>query len=299
MGGETHVFSPAYQDHWFDELLDYAGHIVFNSLSQWQHFKDRALARGKSCGLRINPMHSTQDHAIYDPCVEGSRFGVLRDALDGADLSGIEGLHFHTLCEQNVDALVETLDVVERDFGDLLQQMKWLNLGGGHHITRADYDIDTLIQTLRRLRKDYDLDVYLEPGEAVVLNAGYLVTSVVDLVHNGMDIAIVDAIASAGQPAWPATSSATTPSTSRWPWATHSSSTTWPSTPWLKPTPSTACPCLPFIAAAPTPAPPSCAASATTTLRTDFESQATVLCDGRFFIFAGEVSAEIKHFCVK
>lgn len=200
MGGETHVFSPAYQDHWFDELLDYAGHIVFNSLSQWQHFKDRALARGKSCGLRINPMHSTQDHAIYDPCVEGSRFGVLRDALDGADLSGIEGLHFHTLCEQNVDALVETLDVVERDFGDLLQQMKWLNLGGGHHITRADYDIDTLIQTLRRLRKDYDLDVYLEPGEAVVLNAGYLVTSVVDLVHNGMDIAIVDASAACHMP---------------------------------------------------------------------------------------------------
>lgn len=200
MGGETHVFSPAYQDHWFDELLDYAGHIVFNSLSQWQHFKDRALARGKSCGLRINPMHSTQDHAIYDPCVEGSRFGVLRDALNGADLSGIEGLHFHTLCEQNVDALVETLDVVERDFGDLLQQMKWLNLGGGHHITRADYDIDTLIQTLRRLRKDYDLDVYLEPGEAVVLNAGYLVTSVVDLVHNGMDIAIVDASAACHMP---------------------------------------------------------------------------------------------------
>lgn len=200
MGGETHVFSPAYQDHWFDELLDYAGHIVFNSLSQWQHFKDRALARGKSCGLRINPMHSTQDHAIYDPCVEGSRFGVLRDTLDVADLSGIEGLHFHTLCEQNVDALVETLDVVERDFGDLLQQMKWLNLGGGHHITRADYDIDTLIQTLRRLRKDYDLDVYLEPGEAVVLNAGYLVTSVVDLVHNGMDIAIVDASAACHMP---------------------------------------------------------------------------------------------------
>ena len=200
MGGETHVFCPAYQDYWFDEVLTYADDVVFNSLSQWQHFKDRALAAGVSSGLRINPMHSTQDHAIYDPCVEGSRFGVLAADLHAADLSGIEGLHFHTLCEQNVDALVETLEVVERDFGDLLPQMKWLNLGGGHHITRADYDIETLIATVRRLRETYGVEVYLEPGEAVVLNAGYLVTSVVDLVHNGMDIAIVDASAACHMP---------------------------------------------------------------------------------------------------
>ena len=200
MGGETHVFCPAYQDYWFDEVLTYADDVVFNSLSQWQHFKDRALAAGVSSGLRINPMHSTQDHAIYDPCVEGSRFGVLAAELHAADLSGIEGLHFHTLCEQNVDALVETLEVVERDFGDLLPQMKWLNLGGGHHITRADYDIETLIATVRRLRETYGVEVYLEPGEAVVLNAGYLVTSVVDLVHNGMDIAIVDASAACHMP---------------------------------------------------------------------------------------------------
>ena len=200
MGGETHVFCPAYQDQWFDELLAYADDIVFNSLAQWQQFKDRALAAGKSCGLRINPMHSTQDHAIYDPCVEGSRFGVLAAELHAADLSGIEGLHFHTLCEQNADALVETLEVVERDFGDLLPQMKWLNLGGGHHITRLDYDVETLIATVRRLRETYGVEVYLEPGEAVVLNAGYLVTSVVDLVHNGMDIAIVDASAACHMP---------------------------------------------------------------------------------------------------
>ncbi|MDO4280961.1 MAG: carboxynorspermidine decarboxylase [Peptococcaceae bacterium] len=200
MGGETHVFCPAYQDSWFDALLTYADHLVFNSLSQWQHFRARALAAGKSCGLRINPAHSTQEAAIYDPCAPGSRFGILRADLEGADLSGIDGLHFHTLCEQNVDALVETLEVVERDFGDLLHQMKWLNLGGGHHITRADYDVETLIRTVKRLRETYDLDVYLEPGEAVVLNAGYLVASVVDLVHNDLDIAVLDTSAACHMP---------------------------------------------------------------------------------------------------
>ncbi len=200
MGGETHVFCPAYQDYWFDELLEYADHLVFNTFAQWEHFRDRALAAGKSCGLRINPAHSTQDHAIYDPCSPGSRFGILREDFEGKDLSGIEGLHFHTLCEQNVDALVETLEVVERDFGDMLYNMKWLNLGGGHHITRIDYDVETLIQTIRRLRDTYDLEIYIEPGEAVVLNAGYLVTSVVDLLHNGMDIAVLDTSAACHMP---------------------------------------------------------------------------------------------------
>lgn len=200
MGGETHVFCPAYHESWFGELLDVTDDIVFNSLGQWQRFKDQALAAGKSCGLRINPMHSTQDHAIYDPCVPGSRFGVLADELHRADLTGIEGLHFHTLCEQNADALVETLAVVERDFGDLLPQMKWFNLGGGHHITRSDYDIDALVAAVRHLRETYDLEVYLEPGEAVVLNAGYLVTAVVDLLHNGMDIAILDVSAACHMP---------------------------------------------------------------------------------------------------
>ena len=190
--------------------------------------------------------------------MEGSRFGILADALHAADLTGIDGLHFHTLCEQNADALVETLEVVERDFGDLLHQMKWLNLGGGHHITRIDYDIDTLIATVRRLRETYGVDVYLEPGEAVVLNAGYLVTSVVDLVHNGMDIAILDTSAAchmpdviempyrpplenAGepdefahtyrlvdQPAWQATSLEIIPSTNHSPSAIRSFLTTWP-----------------------------------------------------------------------
>lgn len=200
MGGETHVFCPAYQDHWFDELLVYADHLVFNSYAQWEHFRERALKAGKSCGLRINPAHSTQDGALYDPCTPGSRFGILRTDLEGKDLTGIDGLHFHTLCEQNVDALVETLEVVERDFGDLLYKMKWLNLGGGHHITRIDYDVETLIATVRRLRETYDIEVYLEPGEAVVLNAGYMVTSVVDLLHNDMDIAVLDTSAACHMP---------------------------------------------------------------------------------------------------
>lgn len=200
MGGETHVFCPAYQDAWFDELLEYADHFSFNSFAQWYHFKDWVLSAGKSCGLRINPNHSTQEGAIYDPCTPGSRFGILREDFAGQDLEGIEGLHFHTLCEQNVDALVETLEVVERDFGDLLHQMKWLNLGGGHHITREDYDVDLLIATIKRLRDTYHVDIYLEPGEAVVLNAGYLVTSVVDLVHNQMDVAVLDASAACHMP---------------------------------------------------------------------------------------------------
>ncbi len=200
MGGETHVFCPAYQKEWFDELLTYVDHLSFNSFNQWHQFKEKALAAGKSCGLRINPNHSTQEGAIYDPCTPGSRFGVLREGFEGQSLEGIEGLHFHTLCEQNVDALLETLEVVERDFGDLLSQMKWLNIGGGHHITREDYDVEALIQAIRHLRETYGVEVYLEPGEAVVLNAGYLVTSVVDVVYNQMNVAVLDTSAACHMP---------------------------------------------------------------------------------------------------
>ena len=200
MGGETHVFSPAYEEHWFDELLTYADHLSFNSFDQWHRFRDKALAAGKSCGLRINPNHSTQQDAIYDPCAPGSRLGILRQAFEGEDLSGLDGLHCHTLCEQNADALIETVKVVERDFGELLPRMKWLNLGGGHHITREDYDVVALIQLVRRLRETYGVTVYLEPGEAVVLNAGVLVTSVVDIVHNAMELAVLVASAACHMP---------------------------------------------------------------------------------------------------
>lgn len=200
MKGETHVFTPAYEEADFDELLGYVDHLSFNSFRQWYAFAPRAIAAGKSCGLRINPAHSTQADPIYDPCAPGSRLGILKEGFVGQDLTGVEGLHFHTLCEQNVDALEETLVAVEDQFGDLLPKMTWLNIGGGHHITRSDYDVDKLIAIVQRLRRQYGVTVYLEPGEAVVLNAGYLVASVVDIVHNAMDIAILDTSAACHMP---------------------------------------------------------------------------------------------------
>lgn len=198
MGGETHIFSPAYLEGEFDEVLSLCDHIVFNSFAQWKKYKGKAL--GKSCGLRINPECSTQDHAIYDPCSPGSRLGISVSAFEGENLDGIEGLHFHTLCEQNADALQKTLEAVEKKFGRFLYQMKWLNFGGGHHITRADYDIGTLVSCILHMKEKYDLEIYLEPGEAVALNVGFLVTRVEDIVQNGMDIAILDTSAACHMP---------------------------------------------------------------------------------------------------
>ena len=200
MGGETHVFSAAYREDEFDEILGYCDHIVFNSFSQWQTYKAKALAAGKECGIRVNPQCSTQDHAVYDPCGPCSRLGVTPAHFRRDLLEGINGLHFHTLCEQNSDAFVTTLAAVEQHFGDVLPKLKWLNCGGGHHITRDDYDIAALIETIRSLKARYDLTVYLEPGEAVALNAGFLVTTVLDVVKNDMDIAILDASAACHMP---------------------------------------------------------------------------------------------------
>lgn len=200
MGGETHIFSAAYLEHEFDEVLQICDHISFNSFAQWQKYREKALAAGKSCGIRINPQHSTQEHGIYDPCADGSRLGVTRDNFRPELLAGIEGLHFHTLCEQNSDALIETLAAVEEKFGAFLPQMKWVNFGGGHHITRADYDREALIACVRRFKEKYGVEVYLEPGEAVALNAGYLVASVLDIVHNSIDIALLDASAACHMP---------------------------------------------------------------------------------------------------
>ena len=200
MGGETHIFSPAYLEREFDEVLSLCDHIVFNSFTQWKKYKEKALQSGKSCGLRINPECSTQDHAIYDPCSPGSRLGIPVSAFEGENLDGIEGLHFHTLCEQNADALQKTLEAVEQKFGRFLYRMKWLNFGGGHHITRADYDIGTLVSCILHMKEKYDLEIYLEPGEAVALNAGFLVTRVEDIVRNGMDIAILDTSAACHMP---------------------------------------------------------------------------------------------------
>ncbi len=200
--GETHVFSPAYAPQEFDELLGIADHIIFNSFSQWQKYGSRAKAAGKSCGIRINPECSTQEseHEIYDPCARGSRLGTTRENFRPELLRGVDGLHMHTLCEQGFDALETTLRAFERDFGTYLHDMKWLNLGGGHHITRADYDREGLIACVRRLRETYGVEVYLEPGEAVVLNAGFLVSSVLDTLHNHLDIAILDTSAACHMP---------------------------------------------------------------------------------------------------
>lgn len=194
---ENHVFSPAYREEEFAEILKYCDHIVFNSWKQVRKYGARAKAAGKSIGLRINPEHSTQEgHAIYDPCAPGSRLGITKAAFEAglrekdgqALLSLLDGLHFHTLCEQDADALEETLDAVEEKFGPYLRRMRWINFGGGHHITREGYDIDRLERCIARMRDVYGLEVYLEPGEAVALNAGFLVTSVLETGHVRMGI---------------------------------------------------------------------------------------------------------------
>ena len=200
-GGETHVFSPAYKPAEFDELLRYADHFVFNSPTQLRRFGPAAKAAGKQVGLRVNPECSTQEgHAIYDPCAPGSRLGTTRANFDPELLPLLDGLHFHTLCEQDSDALETTLAAFEEKFGPYLSGLKWLNLGGGHHITREDYDRDRLVRLVRRLREKYGVEVYLEPGEAVVLNAGFLEASVLEVVRNGIDIAILDTSAACHMP---------------------------------------------------------------------------------------------------
>lgn len=200
MGRENHIFSAAYDPDEMDEILSLCDHVVFNSFAEWRRYRDAALAAGRSCGIRVNPEHSTQSHGIYDPCAPGSRLGVTRAAFCPDDLCGIEGLHFHTLCEQDQDALFETLDAFEARFGEFLPRMRWVNFGGGHHITRDGYDRAALAARIRRFRETYGVDVYLEPGEAVALNAGYLVSTVRDVVHNGIDIAILDTSAACHMP---------------------------------------------------------------------------------------------------
>ena len=205
MNLENHVFSPAYREEEMDEIAGLCDHVVFNSFGQLEKYAPRL--KGKSIGLRINPECSTQeDHAIYDPCAPGSRLGVtakkFRENAERSPqlLEALDGLHFHTLCEQNSDDLERTLAAVEEKFGQWLPRMKWLNMGGGHHITRADYDIDRLEHCIRRMQERYGVEVYLEPGEAVALNAGYLATQVLDVVENGIQTLILDASAACHMP---------------------------------------------------------------------------------------------------
>ena len=202
-GKEVHVYKPAYTERELKALTGLADHILFNSFSQWQRFRpliERA-PRKISCGLRINPAFSTQEgHEIYDPCAPGSRLGITRENFRPGLLDGIEGLHFHTLCEQDSDALSATLAAVEEKFSEFLSRMKWLNFGGGHHITRPGYDVERLIREVRRIREKYDVEVILEPGEAVALNAGYLVGHLLDTVENGMTVGILDVSAACHMP---------------------------------------------------------------------------------------------------
>lgn len=195
---ECHVFCAAYREDEFEELLRYADHIVFNSPSQLKKFGSRAKAAGKEVGLRVNPECSTQEgHELYDPCAPGSRLGTTltqwQNEMTPELASLLDGIHFHTLCEQNSDALEQTLFALEKKFGFVLQDVKWLNMGGGHHITREDYDTCRLKRCIHHMQSSYDLEIYLEPGEAVALNAGYLATTVLDIVKNGdTTIAILD-----------------------------------------------------------------------------------------------------------
>lgn len=205
-GKEVHVFCGAYRDDEFDELLRFADHIVFNSPRQVEKFGAKAKNAGKSIGLRINPQCSTQEgHDIYDPCAPGSRLGTTRDQwnekMTPELVALLDGLHFHTLCEQDSDALETTLAAVDERFGDILPKMKWLNMGGGHHITRPDYDIPRLEKCIRFAQEKWKVQVYLEPGEAVALNAGYLATRVLDVLKNGdTDLAILDMSAACHTP---------------------------------------------------------------------------------------------------
>lgn len=206
-GGEVHSYFVAYRPEEIEFLRTRCHHISLNSLSQWQQFKSAASQPDTtaSFGLRINPGYSEVDTEIYNPCRQGTRFGISPQDLEAADkdgfLAGIEGLHFHTMCEQNADTLERTLEHVEAKFGKFLHRMKWLNCGGGHHITREDYDTELLIKLIIRLRKTYNIEVYLEPGEAVALNTGYLVSSVIDRFNSdGHELAILDVSAAAHMP---------------------------------------------------------------------------------------------------
>lgn len=200
MGRENYVFAPAYKDEDMDELVKICDHIVFNSISQLERHKEKC--RNVSIGIRVNPEFSTQDgHEIYDPCGKGSRLGVTAGLLRNADLTGIDGLHFHTLCEQNSDDLKKTLDVVEEKFDFLLRKVKWVNFGGGHHITRKDYDVELLCDCITHIKEKYNVKVYIEPGEAVALNAGYFITTVLDKVKNsGITCLILDGSAACHMP---------------------------------------------------------------------------------------------------
>lgn len=203
MGKQVHIFSPAYREDEFDEIMEYSDHIIFNSFNQWKLYRDKIKnykEKNIECGIRINPEYSEIETDIYNPCFKNSRMGVTLDNFEEDELEGIDGLHFHTMCEQNSDTLARTIKVVDEKFGKYIKNMKWINFGGGHHITRKDYNIETLIDSVLYMKNKYNVNVYLEPGEAVALNSGFLVCTVLDIIKNGMDIAILDTSAACHMP---------------------------------------------------------------------------------------------------
>ncbi|MEZ5299618.1 MAG: carboxynorspermidine decarboxylase [Verrucomicrobiales bacterium] len=202
-GKEVHAYSAAFTEEEFAETVPLVQHMTFNSVNQWRQFAPRAIEAGVTCGLRINPEHSTGKVPLYDPCAPGSRLGTRAADMAAAPpgtFDALTGLHCHTLCEQGSDALEETAAAMEERFARWLPQCRWLNLGGGHHITREGYDIDRLLRVIRRLQDRYGVQIYLEPGEAVVLNTGFLVASVIDIVENAGPIAMLDVSATAHMP---------------------------------------------------------------------------------------------------
>lgn len=200
-GRENHVYSPAYTPAEMAELVAICDHISFNSLAQLEAHRPLWQGSRASVGLRVNPEHSTQEgHAIYDPCAPGSRLGIRRCDMPARLPNGVEGLHFHTLCEQDAAPLVETFAAFEQAFGEYLPQLRWLNLGGGHHITRPGYDLAALEGLILSIREKYGLEVYLEPGEAIALNAGTLITTVLDIVPGETPVLILDASAACHMP---------------------------------------------------------------------------------------------------
>ncbi len=203
MGKEVHIFSPAYRQDEFEEIMKYSDHIIFNSFNQWKLYRDRVKNYNDKkieCGIRINPEYSEIETDIYNPCFENSRMGVTLENFEEDEFEGIDGLHFHTMCEQGSDVLERTIKVVDEKFGKYIEKVKWINFGGGHHITREGYDLEKLIDSIIYIKNKYNVDVYLEPGEAIALNAGFLVSTVLDIMKNGMNIAILDTSAECHMP---------------------------------------------------------------------------------------------------
>jgi carboxynorspermidine decarboxylase len=200
LGGEVHAYAPAYSDGDMAELVTLADHIVLNSPAQWRRHRAAIARAGRSAALRVNHEHQEVEVALYDPAGACSRLGTTRANLTAADLDGLSGLHFHTLCQSNSDALARAIAAFEGKFGDLIPRVQWVNFGGGHHVTRPDYDRERLVRLVAEFRAKWNVQVYLEPGEAIALGAGVLVASVMDTFVNGMPIAVLDTSATAHMP---------------------------------------------------------------------------------------------------